>query len=195
MRVVRWTTTGRSTICTAERPESAARCCSHARCRHVSEHHLGVLPRAFTGMVVPHHGQVMVSGRCRCSRTLAPDEPASESCEAPAFRSVTVASPPRYGIRSNEYTHSVMHEVCPASRLWPHTAVVARCCGASSGRGRAEAAWASLFAVEDIEDVLVRLQAHGAELVGEASSKRTATGSATYAAPRASSSALGEQLG
>lgn len=31
-------------------------------------------------------------------------------------------------------------------------------------------------AVEDIEDVLVRLQAHGAELVGEASSKRTATG-------------------
>ena len=50
-------------------------------------------------------------------------------------------------------------------------------------------------AVEDIEDVLVRLQAHGAELVGEASSKRTATGSATYAAPRASSSALGEQLG
>jgi len=143
MRVVRWTTTGRSTICTAERPESAARCCSHARCRHVSEHHLGVLPRAFTGMVVPHHGQVMVSGRCRCSRTLAPDEPASESCEAPAFRSVTVASPTRYGIRSNEYTHPVMHEVCPASRLWPHTTVVARCCGASSGRGRAEAAWAS----------------------------------------------------
>jgi hypothetical protein len=52
-----------------------------------------------------------------------------------------------------------------------------------------------MFAVEDIEDVLVRLQAHGAELVGEASSKRTAAGSATYAAPRASSSALGEQLG
>jgi len=52
-----------------------------------------------------------------------------------------------------------------------------------------------MFAVDDIEDILVRLQAHGAELVGEASSKRTATGSATYAAPRASSSALGEQLG
>jgi len=40
-----------------------------------------------------------------------------------------------------------------------------------------------MFAVEDIEDVLVRLQAHGAELVGEASSKRTATGSATYRGP------------
>jgi hypothetical protein len=52
-----------------------------------------------------------------------------------------------------------------------------------------------MFAVEDIEDVLVRLQAHGVELVGGASSKRIAAGSATYAALRASSSALGEQLG
>jgi predicted enzyme related to lactoylglutathione lyase len=52
-----------------------------------------------------------------------------------------------------------------------------------------------MFAVEDIEDVLARLQAHGAELVGEASNKRTATDSATYAALRASSSALGEQIG
>jgi hypothetical protein len=34
-----------------------------------------------------------------------------------------------------------------------------------------------MFAVEDIEDVLVRLQAHGAELVGEASSRWTSTGS------------------
>jgi len=52
-----------------------------------------------------------------------------------------------------------------------------------------------MFAVEDIEDVLARLQAHGAELVGEASNKRTATDSATYAALRASSSALGAQIG
>jgi len=83
MRVVRWMTTGRSMICTAERPESAARCCSHARCRHVSEHHFGVLPRAFTGIVVPHHGQVMESGRCRRSRTPAPVELTCGSCEAP----------------------------------------------------------------------------------------------------------------
>jgi catechol 2,3-dioxygenase-like lactoylglutathione lyase family enzyme len=44
-----------------------------------------------------------------------------------------------------------------------------------------------MFAVDDIEDVLARLQAHGAELVGEVvRSTRTNTGSATSAAPRAS---------
>ena len=44
-----------------------------------------------------------------------------------------------------------------------------------------------MFAVDDIEDVLARLQAHGAELVGNWSSTRTSIGSATSAAPRASS--------
>ena len=91
MRVVRWMTTGRSTICTAERPDSAARCCSHALCRQVSEHHFGVLPRALTGIVVPHQGQVMESGRCRRSRTSVPAELAGEWCEAPDLWSVTAA--------------------------------------------------------------------------------------------------------
>jgi hypothetical protein len=45
-----------------------------------------------------------------------------------------------------------------------------------------------MFAVEDIEDVLARLHAHGAELVGELEQTRTAIGSATSAVPRASSS-------
>ena len=45
-----------------------------------------------------------------------------------------------------------------------------------------------MFAVDDIDDVLARLQAHGAELVGEVVRTRTPTGSATSAAPRASSS-------
>jgi catechol 2,3-dioxygenase-like lactoylglutathione lyase family enzyme len=42
-----------------------------------------------------------------------------------------------------------------------------------------------MFAVEDIEDVLARLHAHGAELVGELNQYRTAIGSATSATPRA----------
>ncbi len=47
-----------------------------------------------------------------------------------------------------------------------------------------------MFAVEDIEDALARLQAHDAELVGEVlqCSTRTNTRSATSAAPMASSS-------
>ena len=44
------------------------------------------------------------------------------------------------------------------------------------------------FAVEGIDDVLDRLRVHGAELIGELSSTRTATGCATSAAPRGSSS-------
>jgi hypothetical protein len=40
-----------------------------------------------------------------------------------------------------------------------------------------------MFAVKDIEDVLARLHAHGAEFVGELASTRTAIGSAT-SAPR-----------
>ena len=46
-----------------------------------------------------------------------------------------------------------------------------------------------MFAVDDIDDAVARLRAHGAELVGEVSSTSTATGSATSAARRASSSA------
>ena len=45
-----------------------------------------------------------------------------------------------------------------------------------------------MFAVDDIEDVLARLQAHGAELVGEVVQYEDSIGSATSAAPRASSS-------
>src|SRR3981081_2718827 len=44
-----------------------------------------------------------------------------------------------------------------------------------------------MFAVEDIDEVLARLRAHGAELVGELNSTRTAIGSATSAGPKASS--------
>jgi catechol 2,3-dioxygenase-like lactoylglutathione lyase family enzyme len=47
-----------------------------------------------------------------------------------------------------------------------------------------------MFAVEDIEDVLARLQAHGAELVGELAQYEDSYRSATSAVPRASSSRL-----
>ena len=43
-----------------------------------------------------------------------------------------------------------------------------------------------MFAVDDIDAVLARLRTHGAELVGEVVSTRTAIGSATSAALRAS---------
>ena len=52
-----------------------------------------------------------------------------------------------------------------------------------------------MFAVDDIEDVLARLQAHGAELVGEVVQYEDLIGSAMSAAPRASSSRLAEPLG
>jgi catechol 2,3-dioxygenase-like lactoylglutathione lyase family enzyme len=45
-----------------------------------------------------------------------------------------------------------------------------------------------MFAVEDIEDVLARLHTHGADSLASWSSTRTAIGSVTSAAPRASSS-------
>ena len=45
-----------------------------------------------------------------------------------------------------------------------------------------------MFAVDDIDDDIARLRTHGGELVARWSSTRTAFGSATSAAPRASSS-------
>lgn len=45
-----------------------------------------------------------------------------------------------------------------------------------------------MFAVEDIEEVLARLRARGAELVGEMAQYENSFGSATSAALRASSS-------
>lgn len=45
-----------------------------------------------------------------------------------------------------------------------------------------------MFAVEDIDDVVARLRSHGAELVGEIAQLKTATGSASCVALRASSS-------
>ena len=44
------------------------------------------------------------------------------------------------------------------------------------------------FAVDDVDDVVARLRAHGAELVGEVEPTRTSIGSATSAARRGSSS-------
>jgi catechol 2,3-dioxygenase-like lactoylglutathione lyase family enzyme len=44
-----------------------------------------------------------------------------------------------------------------------------------------------MFAVDDIEDVLARLRAHGAELIVETPNTRTCTGSATFAVLRVSS--------
>ena len=52
-----------------------------------------------------------------------------------------------------------------------------------------------MFAVDDIDDVVARLLAHGAELVGEVVSTRTRIGSPTSAAPRASSSRLPSSAG
>jgi hypothetical protein len=45
-----------------------------------------------------------------------------------------------------------------------------------------------MFAVEDLDDTVARLRAHGAELVGEVVQYEAGTGSATCEALRASSS-------
>lgn len=45
-----------------------------------------------------------------------------------------------------------------------------------------------MFAVDDLDDVLRRLRAHGAELVAKSPNMKTSTVSVTSAAPRASSS-------
>jgi catechol 2,3-dioxygenase-like lactoylglutathione lyase family enzyme len=45
-----------------------------------------------------------------------------------------------------------------------------------------------MFAVDDIDDVVARMRAHGAELVGRSRTTRISIGSATSAAPLASSS-------
>ncbi len=55
----------RSTIWTADRPELAARDCSHARCRQTAEHHFGIRPRALYSIGPPHHPQVDAARRLR----------------------------------------------------------------------------------------------------------------------------------
>jgi hypothetical protein len=57
------TSTRRSTTLTAARPDSAARACSHARCRQDGEHHFGIRPRAFGCIGVPHQPQVVAARR------------------------------------------------------------------------------------------------------------------------------------
>lgn len=57
--------TTRSTTSTAQSPEAAARRCSHARCLQLSEHHLGIRPRAGTGKPLLHHWHVRDFGRWR----------------------------------------------------------------------------------------------------------------------------------
>jgi hypothetical protein len=47
--------TRRSTSCTAESADEAARACSQAPCRHDAEHHLGSRPVALTLIGLPHH--------------------------------------------------------------------------------------------------------------------------------------------
>ena len=75
---VRTTSTGRSTTSTATSPDAAARRCSHARCRHVAEHHFGTLPRAATVTPAPHQPQVTLP------RSVV--EPLGSSCRCPAAR-------------------------------------------------------------------------------------------------------------
>ena len=52
-----------------------------------------------------------------------------------------------------------------------------------------------MFAVADIDDVVARLQKHGAELIGEVTSTRISIGSTASAGPGGIIIALAEQLG
>ncbi len=61
--------TTRSTMSTADRPDSAARVCSHARCRHEVPHHFGTRPFASTVTSVLHQLHVTVAGRTTRPRT------------------------------------------------------------------------------------------------------------------------------
>ena len=60
--------TTRSTTSTAARPDSAARCCSHARCRHEVPHHFGTRPFAGTATSAPHQLHVTAAGRTVLAR-------------------------------------------------------------------------------------------------------------------------------
>jgi hypothetical protein len=62
------TSTRRSTMSTAERPEDAARACSQARCLQVAEHHLGIGPRRRGVIGPPHH----CTERAVCTPTSSP---------------------------------------------------------------------------------------------------------------------------
>ena len=73
----------RSTTSFAERPDSAARCCSHARCLHAAPHHFGTRPRAGTPTADPHHPHVTDAGRRMMSRRRAgPSELGDSTSEA-----------------------------------------------------------------------------------------------------------------
>lgn len=77
--------TRRSTTCTAESPDEAARACSHARCRHVAEHHLGSRPVALTVIGPPHQPHVDAARRRACatdSTFCVGSAAASQECEA-----------------------------------------------------------------------------------------------------------------
>ena len=62
----RWagTITARATIRIALRPDAAARACSHARLRHVEEHHFGIGPLA-RGVIGPLHQPHVVAAARR----------------------------------------------------------------------------------------------------------------------------------
>ncbi|MDQ3430850.1 MAG: hypothetical protein M3467_01240 [Actinomycetota bacterium] len=49
-----------TTTSTAERPDSSARRCSHARWRQDWEHHLGIRPVVASVKVVPHHAHATI---------------------------------------------------------------------------------------------------------------------------------------
>lgn len=62
-----WTSTTWSTTCTGDRPEAAARRCSQARWRQVSEHHFGTRPVLRSVISAPHQPHATVCpGVRRC---------------------------------------------------------------------------------------------------------------------------------
>lgn len=61
------TSTRRSTIWTADRPDAAARDRSHARCRQDAEHHFGSRPVALTVIGPPHHPHVDAASLRACA--------------------------------------------------------------------------------------------------------------------------------
>ena len=80
------TSTLRSTIWTAARPEAAARACSQARCRQDGEHHFGSRPVALTVTGPPHQPHVDAASRRACvADTPSGAEPAPESPDAEAL--------------------------------------------------------------------------------------------------------------
>lgn len=80
------TSTRRSTIWTADRPDAAARDCSYARCRQDGEHHFGSRPVALTVIGPRHQPHVDAANLRACpADSVGSAEPAAGSPDVEAL--------------------------------------------------------------------------------------------------------------